>query len=87
MIKYVLLSDHRLDFSALSADEVDTLKLRYDLGSVMHYSQRTFAKDPHKPTFTLSQVNENFPESNIGQRTNLSPIDIAKIKTLYQCRK
>ncbi|KAK3090138.1 hypothetical protein FSP39_009452, partial [Pinctada imbricata] len=83
VVKTNILDNHIMDFDKLNESEVDTLKQPYDLESVMHYSQWTFAKFPNKATFNL--IDESIDQSLIGQRTHLSTVDINKIKTLYEC--
>lgn len=50
----------------------------YDYRSIMHYGETYFAKDPSKPTITLKKAG-----GPIGQRTSLSPGDIAAVAELY----
>ncbi|MCC2113269.1 MAG: M12 family metallopeptidase [Hyphomicrobiales bacterium] len=49
----------------------------YDYGSVMHYHAKAFAKDTSKPTIIPPQG------VKIGQRSGLSPKDIAAIDAIY----
>merc|ERR1712110_699368 len=58
----------------------DLQGLPYDIGSVMHYHARAFAKDPSKPTIVpLNGVGIR----NIGQRNGFSDSDIEGINKLY----
>lgn len=49
----------------------------YDYGSIMHYPKNAFAKDPAKPTVVTLHGEP------IGQRTGLSPGDIAGVQAMY----
>lgn len=77
----------------MTPDEVNILG-DYDYTSVMHYSPTTFAKDKANPegrSFTVNRTwNNPFPEIKeniIGQRNDLSSLDIQKIRKLYRCGK
>ncbi|XP_035825150.1 MAM and LDL-receptor class A domain-containing protein 1 [Aplysia californica] len=59
------------------------LSMPYDYGSVMHYSNNTFALDRHKPTLVSRQKLP--PGVVMGQRVGLSPGDIDKLNALYRC--
>ncbi|XP_062390746.1 hatching enzyme 1.2-like [Sardina pilchardus] len=65
------------NFAKYSTNNLNTA---YDYGSVMHYSRKAFSKNK-KDTITP------IPNSNvsIGQRRDLSEIDIVKINRLYKC--
>ncbi|SFF00588.1 Astacin (Peptidase family M12A) [Paenibacillus algorifonticola] len=55
--------------------------LKYDWGSIMHYSKSAFAIDPTKPTITPTQA---LPSGTVmGQRTALSALDVEGINALY----
>lgn len=82
---------HVSDFTKMTPDEVNILG-DYDYTSVMHYSPTTFAKDKANPegrSFTVNRTwNNQFPEikeNMIGQRNDLSSLDIQKIRKLYRC--
>lgn len=69
----------------MNADEVNSLGFKYDYLSIMHYSTRTFSKNPYLPTI---QVPSDLPEEiiqSIGQRNQLSQIDIQQTNKLYKC--
>lgn len=52
----------------------------YDYSSVMHYGPKSFSKN-NLPT--IVPLKENVL---IGQRKELSPIDIAEIRAFYNCK-
>lgn len=54
----------------------------YDIGSVMHYGTRAFAKSKSLKTMQAKDPSLN---KYLGQRRRLSKIDIAKINKLYDC--
>ncbi|MBD5001990.1 hypothetical protein GUF49_10645, partial [Xanthomonas citri pv. citri] len=51
----------------------------YDYGSAMHYDAYAFSSNG-QPTIVPTD-----PNAQIGQRLALSAIDIAKLKTMYNC--
>ena len=53
----------------------------YDYGSVMHYGRTSFALNSSGPTIVPTQNSSAF----IGQRVQLSPIDILEIQRYYGC--
>ena len=56
-----------------------TLGFPYDYGSIMHYRRSSFSKNG------LDTITPKDPRANIGQRRGLSKIDIAQLKTMYNC--
>lgn len=84
---------HVSDFTKMKPEDV-TLLGDYDYTSVMHYSPATFAKDKTSlkgRSFTVNRTWDNpFPESQeyrIGQRDDLTTLDLQKLRKLYQCGK
>jgi hypothetical protein len=70
-----VIDEFRLNFDQKIADGDDFGA--YDYDSIMHYSEKAFAKDPARRTIIV-------PEGHtIGQRQHLSAGDIAAIKSLY----
>ncbi|CAF3435296.1 unnamed protein product [Rotaria sp. Silwood2] len=55
------------------------LNTPYDYGSLMHYSPNGFSANG-RPTIEPLQ-----PNVTIGQRVNLSAIDIQEVRILYNC--
>ena len=53
----------------------------YDYGSVMHYDRNAFAINSDEPTIIPTMNSSAF----IGQRVQLSPIDILEIQRYYGC--
>ena len=58
----------------------NTLGLGYDLQSVMHYSRNTFSKNGSD---TIRAKDPSV--TSFGNSQQLSPLDIAKTKALYNC--
>lgn len=61
------------------ADPTDSFGEAYDYGSVMHYPKSAFAKNPTKETITPLITGQE-----IGQRRNLSAVDIRKVNKAYE---
>lgn len=76
----MLLLDKRNNFDKLSSWEVDTLRIRYDYGSVMHYSKTAFSRNGNPTLLPTQRTN-----TEIGQRHGFSPLDVEKVNTLYKC--
>ncbi|GAB6031019.1 hypothetical protein CHUAL_007837 [Chamberlinius hualienensis] len=74
-----IMEDNRHNFYKYSSDKIDTLNEPYDYQSIMHYSAHAYAKDPNQPTI-VPRINVE-----IGQRLQLSILDVKKIKKLYRC--
>ncbi|KRX13040.1 Zinc metalloproteinase nas-14, partial [Trichinella nelsoni] len=67
------------NFEKYSNSILDTLKMPYDYGSVMHYHKLAFSKNGRATIVPYRR------KTNIGQRFQLSEIDAAKINKLYNC--
>ncbi|KAK7484706.1 hypothetical protein BaRGS_00024114, partial [Batillaria attramentaria] len=75
--------EHRSNFDKYDTSEIDTLDTVYDYGSIMHYKNNTFAIDRSHVTINATQPIP--PGVEMGQRIQLSPTDITKLKRLYRC--
>ena len=75
------------NFNKLTSEEVNSLGLRYDYDSIMHYARNTFSKGTYLDTILpIAELPENqdvLPE--IGQRIRLSKGDIMQTTALYNC--
>ncbi|CAF1581101.1 unnamed protein product [Adineta ricciae] len=69
------------NFVKYNDSDVNTLMTPYDYGSVMHYERNAFAINSSAPTIIPIMNATAF----IGQRVQLSPIDILEIQRLYGC--
>ncbi|CAF2437384.1 unnamed protein product [Rotaria sp. Silwood2] len=63
----------------ISSVFIDMLNTSYDYASVMHYPPNAFSVN-NRPTIEPLQ-----PNVTIGQRFNLSSIDIQEVRILYNC--
>ena len=68
------------NFKKYSHGEADTLGYPYDLDSVMHYDKYAFSAN-RQPTI----VSKKNPNRQLGQRKELSVIDIEQINAMYGC--
>ena len=75
-------SDKTDNFEKLRSWEVNTLGIRYDYGSVMHYSKTAFSRNGNP---TILPIRDTVAE--IGQRHGFSHLDINKVNKLYRCGK
>ncbi|XP_062557860.1 seminal metalloprotease 1-like [Armigeres subalbatus] len=67
------------NFNAYTESTVTSFNVRYDYGSVMHYSAYSFSKNG------LPTIVPKDPTATIGQRLGMSERDISKINLMYQC--
>lgn len=70
---------HEHNFNKYSSSEVSGFGQDYDYGSVMHYSAYAFSENGQKTIVTKD------PNASIGQRVDLSAVDWAKLKAMYNC--
>ena len=70
--------DYVFAFRRKQPGSVNTLGLGYDFRSIMHYGRRTFSRDG-------SDTIRPKVQTSIGNRQQLSPLDIAKANRLYNC--
>lgn len=73
------------NFNKLSEDEVNSLGLRYDFDSIMHYARNTFSKSAYLDTILPNEDTNSKARPEIGQRLRLSKGDIAQTNLLYRC--
>ncbi|CAF1299048.1 unnamed protein product [Rotaria sordida] len=76
-----ILSANAFNFDKYNDTQVDTQMTSYDYGSVMHYERTAFAINSSLPTIIPTQNTSAF----IGQRVQLSSIDILEIQRYYGC--
>lgn len=76
----LIFVDRTGDFTKQQNNIMDTLGTVYDYGSIMHYSSTTFSING-KPTL-VPKFNTH---GNMGQRSEMSEVDIWKINKLYGC--
>ncbi|XP_056383708.1 astacin-like metalloendopeptidase isoform X2 [Hyla sarda] len=69
------------DWGNFELVDTDNMNLQYDYSSVMHYGKFSYSNTSGQPS-----LNPKPDESvAIGQRYGLSPLDVAKVKKLYDC--
>lgn len=73
------------NFNKLTDEEVNSLGLKYDFDSIMHYSRNTFSKSINLDTILPREDPVVKVRPEIGQRLRLSQGDIAQTKLLYRC--
>lgn len=69
------------NFNKAKSGETNSFGVKYDYGSVMHYSPTSFSKDG-KPTIEAKQKTS----ATMGQRNGFSKSDIEKINKMYKCK-
>ncbi|OWA50642.1 putative Acidic mammalian chitinase [Hypsibius exemplaris] len=67
----------------LKHDDSQTFGEPYDFGSIMHYGKNELGVK--EDVWTIRPL-EKYGNPEIGQRRQLSPIDIKKINKMYRCR-
>ena len=72
-------------FMKRQANEVNSLVVGYDYGSIMHYPTHAFSTGG--PTIQVNDQNEYRRQGSpkLGQRNGLSARDIQQVKLLYKC--
>lgn len=71
---------YEINFKKARVGEATGFGVRYDYGSVMHYTTTAFSKNG-QPTI-VPKIKTNEP---IGQREGFSRSDIEKVKRMYKC--
>jgi hypothetical protein len=69
------------NFAKYSSESVNTQNTPYDYLSLMHYETTAFSVNG-RPTIEPIQ-----PGVTIGQRNNMSAIDILEVQLFYQCAR
>ena len=72
-------TDMEHNFQKFNNTEVDTQNTPYDYGSVMHYPRNSFSVN------NRSTIEPLQPNVTIGQRYNMSTIDIQEVRLFYNC--
>lgn len=81
----MLLQGQEYNFNKLGEEEVNSLGLKYDFHSIMHYSRNTFARTVNLDTILPQEDPSSKSRPEIGQRIRLSEGDIQQTKLLYRC--
>lgn len=79
---YNTLENSKRQFKKYKPQDGDTLGEEYDPDSIMHYSNSAFSKNGRA---TITYVKD--PRKKLGQRDQLSKIDIRQLNKLYKCAK
>ena len=72
----------RMAFDILPLIHLKTFHIKYDYGSIMHYSTFAFSRNK-RPTMLPKKVHNE----TIGQRLRPSQSDYLEIRFLYRCQK
>ena len=75
-----IIDGFQSQFRKFRPGQTNTLGLGYDLQSIMHYRRNTFSKDGSN---TIQAKNPSV--TSFGTSRQLSPLDIAKARALYNC--
>jgi hypothetical protein len=78
IVSYLQGKEH--NFEKYSHGQIDTLGSAYDYDSIMHYGRYGFSANGQA---TLLAIGDS--SRTLGQREGLSPGDILKLNTLYDC--
>ena len=70
-----------MNFEKKSPKEINSFGVRFDYGSLMHYSKTTFSKT----SLDYTILPKYDPAVHIGQREKLSELDIQQANLRYQC--
>lgn len=79
-----IMNGHHNNFNKLTENDVNSLGLKYDFHSIMHYARNTFSKGIYLDTI-FPKDEKTTKRSELGQRIKLSPGDIKQVNLLYQC--
>lgn len=79
------MTGQHYNFNKLSQEEVNSLGVRYDFDSIMHYARNTFSKSTYLDTILPQEDPNSKSRPEIGQRIRLSKGDIAQTNLLYRC--
>lgn len=71
------------NFLKHSSSSTSTLGSIYDYSSVMHYGKNAFSNGNGSTIIT----NQPEYQEKIGQRLDMSPTDVLKLRKLYNCSK
>lgn len=73
--------ENKHNFNKYGHGSIDSLGVRYDYGSIMHYGKRDFAKWPWQTTIKTKHG------ESIGQRQHLSSLDVTQMNLYYKCNE
>ncbi|XP_054713357.1 zinc metalloproteinase nas-14-like [Uloborus diversus] len=77
---------YEADFQALPPDLIDDLDVEYDYKSVMHYTSRSYSRNPPNPTLLPTNADVNPNELGYGLKNGvLTDLDVEKINKFYEC--
>lgn len=72
------------NFAKIPEVYATTYNVPYDFGSIMHYSEYAFSKNPKKPSMRVKTGKTN-PYSRMGQLNSPSKSDYDKVNQMYSC--
>ncbi len=73
------------NFWKKNSSEIDSMDEAYDFSSIMHYANNTFSIGESFPTIAVREKYNSSHIQEMGQRNNLSNIDVIQTNRLYKC--
>ncbi|XP_060534565.1 protein tolkin-like [Cylas formicarius] len=86
VIKDNIIPGQESNFNKM-VDQVTSLGLEYDFGSIMHYARNTYSKSKYLDTIQIIESPDAKKNPIIGQRDALSRGDVTQANILYKCPK
>lgn len=72
-----------VNFVKKATKEVNSFGVKYDFGSIMHYSQNAFSKNPSFADTIIPKTHVNIVP--VAQRKKISNLDVVQTNLLYKC--
>lgn len=82
-ITLLFLTEKLVNFVKKATKEVNSFGVKYDFGSIMHYSQNAFSKNPLFADTIIPKTHVNIVP--VAQRKKISNLDVVQTNLLYKC--